>query len=148
MSQASGPQNLRILTSGPSTISVYGHKAHGQWPSLSGLSQKASHTLVGLGTLGKAASQHFPAGTGGSCVLLIPHPHQTPPPPAGAGRGSLQSLSPAPRNRFPESSTRHFLGIFPGTSLCTPSSPPPTVPVETDILEMEEELGVKIHLPI
>lgn len=47
------------------------------------------------------------------------------------------------------SPTRHFLGILPGTSqpLQSPFSPPLAVPRKKDIVEMEEERGVKAQLP-
>lgn len=62
------------------------HKAPGQWPSKSGLSWKASHTPVSLGTLGKASSQHFSSGTGGSCVPPTPCPTTLGEAWVGAGR--------------------------------------------------------------
>jgi len=131
------------------------HKAPGQWPSKSGLSWKASHTPVSLGTLGKASSQHFSAETGGSCVPPAP----CPPAPSKAwvgagrrvgGRGSqakpylahslgadMLFLQPGPSGNIPRR----------GPALAKPPLLlPPTVP-GMDILKMEEKRRVKAQLP-
>lgn len=52
-------------------------KPLGNGPARVGSSRKASHTPGSLGTLGKASSQHFSAGTGESCVLPAPCPSLT-----------------------------------------------------------------------
>lgn len=117
------------------------HEVSGQWPSLSGLRWKASHTPASLGTLGKPSSQHFSTGTGQSCVPPASCPSPTREGVGGGwgdGKGSHRSPSPAPRSKFAVSPARYFLEIFPGTlQLLHAPSPPSMVPRKIDILGTE-----------